>query len=112
MQETAESDQEPTLASPESDEGLVVGQTEVMTPAPTKEPKPVQDADSSPDVSGVSSPLLYLQHMPVCPYGVVSALYASLCFLCPVIVCLLGVYLRKWLEHCGSLLVPMYSHFR
>ncbi len=98
VQGSADIDQEPMQATPESDEGLVVGQTEVTTPAPTKEPRPVQDTDSSPDVSRAPSPLLYLQHMPVCPYGVVSTVYALLCPLCPVIVCVLGIYLRNGLS--------------
>lgn len=34
----------------ESDEGLVAGQSEVATPVPSKEPKTVQEGDSSPEV--------------------------------------------------------------
>ena len=52
VQEHAESDKEAMLAAPDSDEGLLVGQTEVTTPAPTKEARPAQDADSSPEVRG------------------------------------------------------------
>lgn len=34
----------------ESDEGLMAGQSEVTTPVPSKEPKAMQEGDSSPEV--------------------------------------------------------------
>ena len=37
-------------AACENDEGLVAGQSEVATPVLTKERKPIQEADSSPEV--------------------------------------------------------------
>ena len=52
------------LTVPDSDEGLVVGQTEVTTPAPTKEARPAQDADSSPEVRG--TPHLASSFSPAC----------------------------------------------
>ncbi len=92
MQDAAESDREPMQATPDSDEGLVFGQTEVMTPAPTKEPRPAHDSDSSPDVS--KSPLLLLepQHMP---YGVTSTVHTALFSVRPATVCMLGISLPR-----------------
>lgn len=57
-QEHADNDEEAVPAAPESDEGLMGGQLEVMTPGPTKEPRPVQDADGSPEVSGTAGQCL------------------------------------------------------
>ena len=50
MQEHGEDEKEAMQAACESIEGLVVGQAEVVTPVLTKERKPIQEADSSPEV--------------------------------------------------------------
>ena len=50
MQEPAGGDSDALPAVTESDEGLVAGQSEVATPVPSKEPKAMQEGDSSPEV--------------------------------------------------------------
>jgi len=50
LQEHEEDEMEVIQAACENDEGLVAGQSEVATPVLTKERKPIQEADSSPEV--------------------------------------------------------------
>ena len=77
-QEHADNAKEAVLAAPESDEGLMLEQPEVTTPGPTKEPRPVQDADGSPEVRHRRTMPRHLQLL-VWPHAERSTVCAGLC---------------------------------